>query len=166
MTNELVFIRIAPRRVSRPLFAALAISCAWFGGVGAALADDSVDVQVWAIRATTKNSEISPELKPLVEELKKSFKYTGYKLERRATGSAGAGKSYDGDLIGGYRISVEPDGKDGKRIKLRLGVTKTENGKAKPVLKTSATIDPGKFQVLGGWKLDGDDVLLAAVSAK
>ena len=77
------------RHVMRLLPLALTIGLL---GTSAGLAQDkgdkkSTDIQVWAIRATTKNKDISPELKRIAEELKKQFKFTGFKLEKSATGS-------------------------------------------------------------------------------
>ena len=82
-------------------------------GANAGLAQDkgdkkSADIQVWAIRATTKNKDISPELKRIAEKLKKQFKFTGFKLEKNATGTAEIGKAYSTPLIGGYPASVTP----------------------------------------------------------
>ncbi len=130
------------------------------------LADETVELQVWAIRATTKNAEISPELRALVDELKKSFKYTGYTLVNRAAGKTKVGGDFDTRLSGAYGIQITPDGKEGARVRLKICVTRKEGDKERDVLRSTVTIERGKFQLLGGWKLDGDDVLIAAVSAR
>jgi len=122
----------------------------------------SADIQVWAIRATTKNKEISKDLQQIADELKKKFKFTGFKLEQKNTGSAALGKAYSVTLPGGYQANVTPDSNDGKKVKLKVEVTK---GK-KQVSSVTYTVDVGKFQLQGGWDLDGGDSLILAVSAK
>ena len=120
------------------------------------------DIQVWAIRATTKNKEISKELRQIADELKKSFKFTGFKLEDKSTGSAAIGKAYSVDLPGGYQAKITPESRDGKKVKLKVEVTKGR----KRVSSVTYTVEAGKFQLLGGWPLDGGDSLILAVSAK
>jgi hypothetical protein len=122
----------------------------------------SADIQVWAIRATTKNKEISKDLRQIADELKKRFKFTGFKLEQKNTGSAAIGKAYDVGLPGGYQAKITPESNDGKKVKLKVEVTK---GK-KQVSSVTYTVDAGKFQLQGGWDLDGGDSLILAVSAK
>ena len=122
----------------------------------------SVDIQVWSIRATTKNKEISPELKELAEKLKKDFKFTGFKLEAKATGSANIGKAYNTSLPGGYQANVTPKALDGKKVQLTVEVLKGKDRK----VNTTITITAGQFQLFGGLSLDGGDQLILAVSAK
>jgi hypothetical protein len=122
----------------------------------------SVDIQVWAIRATTKNKEISKELRQIADELKKQFKFTGFKLEAQSTGSAAIGEAYKVNLPGGYEAKITPENKERKHVKLRVEVSKDR----KQVLKTTYTLEAGKFQLQGGWDLDGGDSLILAVSAK
>ena len=152
------------RHVMRLLPLALTIGLL---GTSAGLAQDkgdkkSTDIQVWAIRATTKNKDISPELKRIAEELKKQFKFTGFKLEKSATGSAEIGKAFSTPLIGGYTASVTPQKIDGKRITLDIEVLKGKERK----IKTTVTLSAGKFQLQGGLDLDGGDALIVAVSGK
>ncbi len=122
----------------------------------------SADIQVWAIRATTKNKDISKDLKQIADELKKKFKFTGFKLEQKNTGSAAIGKAYSVSLPGGYQANVTPESNDGKKVKLKVEVTK---GK-KLVSSVTYTVEAGKFQLVGGWDLEGGDSLILAVSGK
>ncbi len=122
----------------------------------------SADIQVWAIRATTKNNDISPELKSIADKLKKQFKYTGFKLEKQASGKADIGKSFTTPLIGDYQAKVTPKKNDGKRVELQIEVSK---GKDR-VLNTTVTLPVEQSQLMGGWKLDDTDALIVAVSAK
>lgn len=122
----------------------------------------SADIQVWSIRATTKNKEISKELRELADKLKRDFKFTGFKLEQRASGSEAIGKVYSASLTGGYQAKVTPKSNDGKQVKLQVEVLKGKDSK----LNTTITVRPGQFQLLGGMLLDGGDQLIVAVSAK
>lgn len=139
------------------------------GLVGAACgaADDkdekkSAEIQVWAIRATTKNKDISPELKGIADALKKQFKYTGFKLEQRATGKADIGKAFNTPLVGTYQANVTPKKNDGKKVQMQVEVLKGKESK----YNATVTLDAGKFQLQGGWDLDGGDVLIVAVSGR
>ncbi len=122
----------------------------------------SADIQVWAIRATTKNKDISPELRDLADKLKKDFKFTGFKLEQKASGSAALGKAYSTALPGGYQANVTPKTNDGKKVQFQVEVLKGKDRK----LNTTVTVKSGQFQLFGGMALDGGDQLIVAVSAK
>lgn len=132
---------------------------------GAAQAGDerkTADIQVWAIRATTKNTEISPELKGLAEKLKQQFKYTGFKLEKRSGGKTDVGKTFTATLLGEYSAKVTLRKHDGKRVELQIEVLKDKS----PALKTTVTLPVGESQLMGGWKLNDTDALIAAVAAR
>jgi hypothetical protein len=144
----------------------LTLMIGWLGS-NAGLAQDkgdkkSAEIQVWAIRATTKNKDISPELKRIAEELKKQFKFTGFKLEKSATETKEIGKAFSTPLIGGYTANVTPQKIEGKRITLEIEVLKGKERK----IKTTVTLSAGKFQLQGGLDLDGGDALIVAVSGK
>lgn len=130
----------------------------------AGAADDkkSADIQVWAIRATTKNKEISPELKDIADTLKKQFKYTGFKLEKRATGKADIDKPFSTSLVGSYQARITPRKNDGRKIQMHVEVLKGKESK----YNATVTLDAGKFQLQGGWELEGGDVLIVAVSGR
>ena len=129
-----------------------------------------VQVEVWTIRATTKNAEISPELRGLAKVLKKQFKYTGFKLEKKAANRTALNNAWKTDLIGGYRIRVTPKSRSGSRIQLELAVLKqiTDKGKKKEktVLKTTLTVKPGPLMPVGCGSLDGGDYLITAIRAR
>jgi len=148
---------------SRGVFLALLVSLA---GVVPVRAQDSgrksAEVQVWAIRATSKNSEISPELRAIAEQLKRQFRYTGFKLERRAAGKTDIGKAVETALIDGYRARVTPRKHDGQRVTLQIEVLKD----GKPHYSATVTIEAGKFQLQGGWELEDADALIVAVAAR
>ncbi len=142
------------------------VTVAWLGaGLVAAQDRDEgkkTDLQVWAIRATTKNKDVSPELRDIADKLKKQFKYTGYKLEKRASGSAAIGKDFTADLIGGYSTKITPKRYDGKKVTLQVVLLKGKESK----LDTTVTLNAREFTLIGGPALDGGDVLILAVSGK
>ncbi|MBU0638473.1 MAG: hypothetical protein KKB50_06370 [Planctomycetes bacterium] len=125
-----------------------------------------VDAELWAIRATTKNSEISPELRSLADSLKKQFKYTGFKVEKKARERVNVGKSFSAALIGGYQATVTAKSRDSDRIQLQVEVTKQSGGKAKTVLRATTTVKAGPFVPYGCGSLDGGDYLIMAVRAR
>ena len=135
---------------SHPRLSKLLLSLVVFGLPSPAMAADAekVELQVWTIRATRSNQEISPELKPLAELLKKTFKFTGYKLVK--TDSA----------------AVEIKQPFKTKITLKIRITERQGKKDIDKLSTSVSLTAGRFQLFGGWKLKGDDVLIVAVSAK
>lgn len=146
----------------------LAIALAWMAiVVPTGQADEkkeTTELQVWAIRATTKNKEISPELKSIASTLKKQFKYTGFKLERQVTGSAKTDKTFSANLIGGYSVKIVPKRNDGKRVQLQVRLYKA--GDKSPKINATITLNAGKFQLFGGPSLGDDDALILAVSAR
>jgi hypothetical protein len=128
------------------------------------------EVSVWAIRATKSNNEVSPELKPIVKELRKQGKYTGFKLERKKTGKVNEGKTFAADLIAGFKAKVTPVERKDRRIKLKIEITRRQgkDKKETQLLNTAVTLSRSKFHLQGGWKIDpkSEDVLIVAVSAR
>lgn len=123
------------------------------GCAAPALAQTAKDyqVEVWEIRATMANSDVSKELRPIAVQLKRQFKYTGYKLIRRRGGKVSEGKSYTTGLSIGYAAKVTPLGTEGRRIKLKVEVA--EKGKRK--LSTTFKVGSGAMQLAGGWNYPG-----------
>ena len=117
-------------------------------------------------RATRSSSEISPELKPLAESLKKTFKFTGYKLVKADTGSAELNRTYKSTLAGPFKAEVTPKERSKASIKLKVTITRRKDDKDVKKLSTTVVLREKRFQLFGGWKLSGDDVLIVAVSAK
>lgn len=127
------------------------------------------DVTIWGIRATKSNNKISPELKPIADQLKRQFKYTGFKLEKKATKrSVDEGSAFATNLIAGFNAKVTPVERKDNRIKLKIEVTERKDKREKPRMRTTVTIDRGRFQLQGGWKIEpkSEDVLIVAVSAR
>ena len=139
----------------------LCVALAWPAAATAADAK-KVDVEVWTIRATTRNTDISPELRSLAQALKTQFKYTGFKLEKKAREQVAIGKAYKTTLLDDYKVTVTPKERLEKKVKLQVTFSK----KDKSVLNTTYTIGEGQFQLFGGWKIDNGDALIVAVRAR
>ena len=128
------------------------------------------DASVLAIRATTKNNEVSPELRPIANQLKKQFKYTGFKLERRQTGQVDQGKTFTATLVADYKVKVTPAERKDSKIALMVEVTRQEGEQERRLLRTTVKLKSGRYYLQGGsgWKVDpkSEDVLIVAVSAR
>lgn len=119
------------------------------------------EVEVWAIRATKSNDEISPELRSIAGELKERFRYRGFKLEKRDRGSARPGQEFEARLGGGHRCTVKPIERDKRRIVAQ--VTAEKGGRE--VAKTKIEVRAGAAHLMGGWKYDdkGADAMVLLV---
>jgi hypothetical protein len=106
----------------------------------------TVDLQVWSIRATTKNKDISPELREIADKLKRESKFTGFKLEQRAAGTTKVGAAYAPALPGGYKAKVTPQKADDKRVTLAGEVLMGD----KQQVHATVTIKAGSFRSSAG----------------
>ena len=131
-------------------FAVLCLLAVGLFAPTAAQAAEKVDVSVWTIRATRRNKDISPQLKSLAGKLKKSFKFTGYKLEKTDSRAVELDKEYGTSLIGNYRAKITPTGKSDKQVKLKVVVTHREGRKEVKKLSTTLNLAPGRVQRRGG----------------
>lgn len=145
------------------LLAVIPVEHAWAQASGG---ENAAEIQVLAIRATTKNTVISPELRELAEALKKQFKFTGFSLERKARGRVKLDEPFKTGLIGGYRAEITPKAHDGQRVTLALAVYEEAEKDPKPRLKLTFTIPVKKFHLSGGFSLGSGDALILAVSAR
>ncbi len=127
---------------------------------------EKVAVEVWTIRATRSNTDISPELKKLAETLKSQFKFTGYKLVSSKTTSVAIGQSSSSPLISPFRASITPQKRSDGKVELKVQVFEKKGDKDIKKLDTTLTLARDKHQLMGGWSLDGGDNLIIAISAK
>lgn len=132
------------------------------GTSASAVAADNADVQVWVIRATTSNSDISPELKSLADSLKKQFKFTGYKLVKKNSKSVAIAGDWPVDLVSPFKATVTVTKKTSDKITLKIVV----NEGSKEKQSTTISLPAGQFSLQGGWDLSGGDKLIIAVSGK
>jgi len=162
-----VSVRPGPSYTRSPLRLGLVVLAVAFGTGGARAADDDkIDVRILTIRATRANQEVSPELKPLVKALQSSFTFSGYKLVKAESHTVALNKGVTTSLTGPFKAEVSPTGRADGKIKLKVTVTQRENERDVKKLDTVVSLPPERFQLFGGWKLDKDDVLIVAVSAK
>lgn len=128
---------------------------------------DTFEVSVRAIRATKSDSEVSPELRPIVRQLQSQFKYTGFKVIAQRSGRVEAGKTFAADLGDGFRTKLTPLKREGTRVQMKVEVLERQGGEEKTRFNTTVTIDSGRYNLQGGWKLgQGDDILIVATSAR
>jgi len=157
-------------RTMRAFVAALTCVAA-AASASAAAGDAAYEVTILAIRATKSNSEVSPELRAIVPELKKQYEnYTGFKIVGKASKSTDQGKTVSLDVTGGYQASATPLKRDGKRVQFKMQVTKAARGKGKDqtLLNTTVTIDAGRYQLFDIGRVEGDgaDKLIIAGSVR
>lgn len=153
------------RRWRSTRFAA-AFLCAMFVQRAVQANSDPVEVQVYVIRATTANQEVSPELKNMAAMLSKQFKYTGFRLEKKSAGRVEVEKPFDAELIEGYSAQVTPRECKGDRVKMALQVSRREGGKTRQKVKTELTTERGKFVLVGVEKLGEDEFLIVAAAVR
>src|SRR5262245_16538568 len=91
------------------------------------------ELQALAIQATKKNAEVDKDLKPMVKTLQQTISgFTGFKLLKRATGSAEKGEAFSSELPNGFKIKITPEERTGDTVKLRVKITPpAEKGKEK-----------------------------------
>lgn len=167
---------LQPSRATRVL--PITLLFAMLLAVPSALAGDDAkfDVKMMSIRATKSDSEVSPELKSLADQLKKETKLTGFKLEKSGGGSTEKNKDATLDTGKGYRVKVTPIEKKDDRVTLQVEIFKRggkgkdkdkDTGKERSIINTKVTLDSGKTQL---WALDypdsDADKLIIAVRAK
>jgi hypothetical protein len=126
-----------------------------------------VEVQILAIRATNANSEISSDLKDIAAQLREKFKFTGFKLEKRAKQTVELNKDYATPLIGSYSARVRPvRALEKNRIQVEIELLRKSGREEKSLQKTTVSMDAGRFLFFGGMKLGEGEELIAAVSAR
>lgn len=127
---------------------------------------ESATIDVWTIRATKSNEEISKKLEPLAEKLKATFKFTGYKLVKTDSRSVELGKEFKTTLVSPFEVVITPQERSKDQVKLKVLVRQRKGDKVIKLLSTTVSLRRERFQLFGGWKLPDGDVLILAVSAK
>ncbi len=129
-----------------------------------ALLVSKVQIEVWEIRATRTNNDISRELQPIAAQLKQQFKYTGFKLVKVSKGSADLKETHVARLSQGYSARVTPLVQSGNRIQMAVEVKRL----LKKRVNAKITIDRGGLQLFGGWDYPGtrDDVMIVGFRAR
>lgn len=135
---------------------------------GAALSPrgaDGAKVEVLVIRASDSSTEIAPELRDLAAELKKQFKFTGFKLEHSTSKEARLDQPAAFDLIEHFTLTVTPTKLDERRAKMQVLLARTKPT-PRELLKTVFSIERGKYQFIGGPKLANGDTLIVGIRVK
>lgn len=153
--------------ITAPLMVWLALGPALAGQDQRPGGPRKVEVQILAIRASNASSEISPELKEIAGQLREKFRFTGFKLEKRATQSVEPGRDSTTPLVSEYSARVRPTRPPEKnRIQVEIELLRRVGQEEKSLQKTTVTMEAGKFLFFGGMKLGQGDELIAAVSAR
>lgn len=141
--------------------ALLALVCA-----APAVARESAETQieVWEIRATKSNNEISPELRPIADHLKRQFRYTGFKVVGRHSGRIKLHEKFTAKLTAHYTVNVTPLNRDKDRIQMQVEIKRLG---IKNKVNTTITIPKGGMQLFGGWEYPrSDDAMIIGVRAR
>lgn len=125
-----------------------------------------VAIQVMVIRATKSNDKISPELKGIAGELKRTTKYTGFKLEKRLRGGAAINKTWKGACGADYYVKVTPRSVKAGKIEMAVEITKKKGGKEERVGGTTFRASAGKSQLVSGGSYGGGDRMILAIAAR
>ncbi len=156
------------RRLTRRVLVAGLVGLLLSPPASAQSADFSVEVL--AIRATRADDTVSPELRDIAAQLRRQFKYTGFKLEKRERKSIAAGQTHEFALVDGYLARVSPQGRSEGRPTLKFEAARRVDKKERRLIGATFTLDADRFQLVGGggWELPGaeGDVLILAVSAR
>lgn len=132
------------------------------GGASIALADDKpVNVEVKTILATKDHDRVDPKLARLAEELKKTFRFTGFELRGQASKSSPIGKAAAFSLPDPYKLEVTPVERKNGAVSLEIAIFEKKGKEWKQKLKTKVTISKGKDQLLGGLPTQGGQLVLA-----
>lgn len=122
------------------------------------------EISVWTIKASEKKETSVPkELSPIADALKSSFKFKSYALLNRVKGKVEANaKRFE--LAGDYFAMIKHVETKGGKITLDIKVMVKKGKETKTKLATKVSVAPGKHQLMGGWKISGDDRMIIALS--
>ena len=90
----------------------------------------------------------------------------GYQLTGTDSQKMSLNRGHEFKLLGPYNMTITPQKRTDDHSTLKIVVTARKDKKRVPKLNSTVRLKPGKFQLMGGWKLSGGDVLIVAVSAK
>jgi hypothetical protein len=116
----------------------------------------SIEVKVLVIKASNQDKNIDPALRDLAQQLRPTFRFSGYQLLRTDTRRTDLGKTVTFDLADSYTLRITPTQIIGDRIAMAVQGPKG--------LSLMMRLKPGRYQLLGGWPIN-DGTLLAAVAS-
>lgn len=120
-----------------------------------------VEITALAIIATNADNRIDPALRDLAQQLKPTFRFSGYRLAQSDTKSTAPGQPAVLRLIGSYSLQVTPIQATDAHVVLNVQAIQA----GRLVLGLQLRLRPGMYQLIGGWPVSGN-VLLAAISAR
>jgi hypothetical protein len=120
----------------------------------------NVSVTVLAIIATNGDNRTDPALQNLAEQLRPTFKFSGYHLAQTDARTVPTGQTATMRLAGSYSLRVTPTQADAQSVAMNVQAVQA----SRRVLGLQLRLRPGTYQLLGGWPIS-DGTLLAAVTA-
>ncbi len=120
----------------------------------------TVNVTVLSIIATNSDNRTDPALQNLAEQLKPTFKFSGYHLAQTDARTVPTGQTATMRLAGSYTLRVTPTQADSQYVVMNVQAVRA----GRRVLGLQLRLRPGTYQLLGGWPVSSD-TLLAAVTA-
>ncbi len=149
------------RNPTRFLFPALLIVLC--GAPAGARVRSDIQVEVWEIRATKSNNIISPELRPIIGQLKRLGQYTGFTLVGKHSKRVPLHETFVAKLTAQYRVRVTPTNHDGRRMQMKVEIKRL----IKKKINTIVTMKAGEMQLLGGWTYPrSTDAMIIGIRAR
>jgi hypothetical protein len=123
---------------------------------------DVVSVTILGIHATTQpQPHISPALRPIADELRRS-KYNSFDLVASDVRTLAVGGSMETALLEGYSLRVVVEKVTGDTVQLVLSWSR--QGQVRQQVRMA--LRKGKYFLTGGWELQENGALLAAIAAR
>jgi hypothetical protein len=120
-----------------------------------------VNVTALAILATNSDNRVDPALRNLAEQLKPTFRFSGYRLAQTDARVVAIGQPAGLRLIGPYSLQVIPMQAEPGYVLMKVQALQA----GRRVLGLQVRLRPGMYQLVGGWPVSGS-TLLAGVSAR
>ncbi len=118
----------------------------------------AVPIEVWVIGASRKPAgRIDPEIKSLVQELKRDFAYTSFELLQKETGQVDKQRPFRAAIPGGRELNIALVGADQKSVELQV----TTEG-----VKTRVRVHRRGSPFVVGGPAYRDGVLIIAIFAR
>lgn len=127
--------------------------------------DSTVKVHLSVILATKDHDRIDPKLERIADELKKTFKFTGFELKQDTIQTGEMNKIMAFSLPSPYSLEVTPKSREKNAVTLLITVYEKKGDKKQKKLSTTVTVRCRKHQLVGGLPTDGGQLVLAISGA-